>query len=84
MFCLSGLFMVNTSQADSWEIIINGDFCDNRDDGVYGNLSDCRWFYQCVNHLTYARKCEVGLVFDWNLRACNYAWATDNPANCPY
>ncbi|WP_394330228.1 chitin binding peritrophin-A domain-containing protein [Sphingobacterium paucimobilis] len=52
--------MFNTAKADDWEIIIDGNFCDNRDDGVYGNLSDCRWYYQCFENRTAARQCSAG------------------------
>ncbi|XP_022907601.2 putative uncharacterized protein DDB_G0282133 [Onthophagus taurus] len=48
--------------------------------GFYADLSDCRWFYACLDHglddhlTAYEFRCPFGLVFDEEKLMCEWPW----------
>lgn len=54
---------------------------DDPEDQYLPNPTDCSSFFQCSNGLPYLQPCPRGLVFDRNLKVCNYP--EDAPACHP-
>lgn len=77
-------FQYTQAETSNWTIVIDADFCETVSDGIWANISDCRWYYSCDGGNMTAHQCPDGLVFDLWTRTCNFPWRAFHGAlNCP-
>ena len=56
--------------------------CTGKDDGDYQSCTNCNTYVTCSNGITYAdRPCPANLVWDDNLKRCEYESNTCAPKN---